>query len=191
MSLRINSYMYVKRINHFTGKNWLLSSRWVSMKFQNLWQWEIYCWMLVLWYHLDNGFFSRVAEKEPVSDYSHHNIKANIMKTIFHLQIRAEWNSKPLLFGTFTLFSFLNEVPNIRETYLFFSVDTFFKMELFKLENISDGPAYHLIGHARKAWNLIEFCQIHQWYTYNTHTHLFWFLSCALVVVPVLRDTIC
>lgn len=46
--------------------------------------------MLVLWYHLDKGFLSRLAEKEAASDCSHHNIKANIMKTIFHLQVRAE-----------------------------------------------------------------------------------------------------
>lgn len=52
--------------------------------------WKICCWVLVIWYHLDKGFFSRLAEKELVSDCSCHNIKANIMKTIIHLQVRAE-----------------------------------------------------------------------------------------------------
>lgn len=140
--------MHVKRTIHFTGKNQLISPRWVSIKFQKIWQWRICCRMLVLW------FFSRSAEKEPVSDCSHHNIKANIMKIIFHSQIRAEWNSKALQFGTFTFLSFLNEVPNIRATYFFFPVDISLTGAFLTGEHLVVHPTIWQ-GMPEKAWNLI------------------------------------
>lgn len=128
-------YAYQKNYSLYWQKLTYFSKMGLNKISENMTGRKICCCMLVLWYHLDKGFFSRLAEKEPVSDCSHHNIKANIMKTVIHLWIRAEWNSKALQFGTFTFFSSLNEVPNIRETY-FFSLLIFFKMELYKLENI-------------------------------------------------------
>lgn len=83
-------YVYQKNYSLYWQKLTYFSKTGLNKISENMMGWKICCWVLVLWYHLDKGFFSRLAEKELVSDCSCHNIKANIMKTIIHLQVRAE-----------------------------------------------------------------------------------------------------